>query len=91
MHIVRYNVYADKGHATTITFCQIVVFMFPHRSVVAGRLDCWLVAMVISPCVISKQVFHERKNGTVQFKEETRGNGRNRLAGEDHAGGVTGY
>jgi hypothetical protein len=32
-------------------FCQIVALMLPHRSVVAGRFDCWLVAMVFPPCV----------------------------------------
>ncbi|QPD02294.1 MAG: hypothetical protein Nkreftii_000068 [Candidatus Nitrospira kreftii] len=35
----------------SLTFCQIVALMFPHRDVVAGRLDELLVAMVSPPLV----------------------------------------
>jgi hypothetical protein len=60
--------------------------MFPHRSVVAGRLDCWLVAMVFPPCVKEGDSLGW---GTVQPIEETGGRGRNRRTGEDHAARVT--
>jgi len=35
----------EKSGPFSLTFCQIVALMFPHRSVVAGRLDEWLVAI----------------------------------------------
>lgn len=37
---------ARKGRPEegSLTFCQIVALVLPHRSVVARRLDCWLVA-----------------------------------------------
>jgi hypothetical protein len=28
-----------------------MALMFPHRSVVAGRLDEWVVAILFPPCV----------------------------------------
>ena len=40
-----------KNGPFSLTFCQIVALMFPHRSVVAGRLDELVVAMVFPPCV----------------------------------------
>lgn len=39
----RKKVVAKTG-PVSLTFCQIVALMLPHRSVVAGRLVCWLVA-----------------------------------------------
>jgi hypothetical protein len=38
-----------KNGPFSLTFCQIVALMLPHRSVVAGRLDELLVAMVFPP------------------------------------------
>jgi hypothetical protein len=35
----REKVVAKNG-PFSLTFCQIVTLMLPHRSVVAGRLDC---------------------------------------------------
>jgi hypothetical protein len=38
----------EKG-PFSLTFCQIVAWMLPHRRVVAGRLDELLVAMMFPP------------------------------------------
>jgi hypothetical protein len=50
---VREKVVAKNG-PFSLMFCQIVALMFPHRSVVAGRLDELLVTMVLPPCVTSR-------------------------------------
>lgn len=39
----------DLGCPFSLTFCQIVALMLPHRSVVGGRLDEVLFAMVFPP------------------------------------------
>jgi hypothetical protein len=46
----REKVVAKNG-LFSLTFCQIVALMLPHHSVVAGRLDELLVAMVFPPRV----------------------------------------
>lgn len=43
-----------KNGPFSLTFCQIVVLMLPHRSVVASRLDELLVALVFPSCVTSQ-------------------------------------
>jgi hypothetical protein len=44
----REKVVAKNGHFS-LTFCQMVALMLPHRSVVAGRLDKLLVAILFPP------------------------------------------
>jgi hypothetical protein len=47
----REKVVAKNG-PFSLVFSQIVALMFPHRSVVAGRLDgCFLVAILFPPLV----------------------------------------
>lgn len=42
-----------KNRPFSLTFFQIVALMFPHRNLVAGRLDEVLVAMMFLFCVPS--------------------------------------
>ena len=48
---------ARKGRgeerSVLLSFCQIDALMLPHRSVVAGRSDEVLVAMMVPPCMLN--------------------------------------
>jgi hypothetical protein len=41
----------EENGPFSLTFCQIVFLRLPHRSVVAGRFERVLVAVVFPPCV----------------------------------------
>lgn len=43
-----------KNGPFSLTFCQIIASMLPHRNVVAGRLDELLVVILFLPCVTSQ-------------------------------------
>jgi hypothetical protein len=64
----REEVVAKNG-PFSLTFCQIVALMVPHRIMVAGRLDDVLVTMVFPSCVPSKYVPRERIRITGQVTE----------------------
>ncbi|MDR4469870.1 MAG: hypothetical protein MRJ68_16495 [Nitrospira sp.] len=65
----REKVVAKNG-PFSLVFCQIVALMFPHRSVVAGRLDWWLVAVVCPPCVTVSLSREEETPHSSQGKRE---------------------
>jgi hypothetical protein len=46
-----------KNDPFSLAFYQIVALMFPHRSVVAGRLEVLLVAMGFPPVFIGDPDF----------------------------------
>ena len=47
--------------------------MFPHRSVVAGRLDELFVPILFLPLLNCRWLSHGRRRGTAQVTEETGG------------------
>lgn len=58
-----------KNGPFSLTLCQIMALMFPHRSVVAGRLDELWVALFFPPLWIFK-ISLSREEETAQFTQE---------------------